>query len=378
MKKTIVSFIIAIVALAMSANAQFDPRTGQPLLPQAPQVMKPTFIKGDMTIVYGTHDPRNPKNSEGNPIGQKGQFDTYTMNINVCNSAIFRGTVVQTPFVAGGWVAAEQTSILTYNMNCDIVNPDVPSQVIKAGKIFGMVPIDRDGVYRYDSGNLTVSVEQIRRAMAFQSKFAGEVAGKPPIKPLGMVDSLKQSVVNIQKSVHGKTVIIAVKNYDKLSFKSAVVAAGPVQSYPAITINGDMLYDGDRYVWYFENLMIMYNDGQAPDRLTGNIRWVEDPARESNGQGEYQFDIRVNEPPPNESSAFAAPDKDAEASFFTVDNSVAGLTGTMKYVDSFAGKGNVKSSIVKIDLTGNRLTKQQCMSLCKLIVFESVVPFNSE
>jgi hypothetical protein len=36
------------------------------------------------------------------------------------------------------------------------------------------------------------------------------------------------------------------------------------------------------------------------------------------------------------------------------------------------------ASDVTIDLTGNKLTKQQAMCLCKLLVFSAIVPMNSD
>lgn len=67
-----------------------------------------------------------------------------------------------------------------------------------------------------------------------------------------------------------------------------------------------------------------------------------------------------------------------EAAFFQTDSTIPGLTGTMKYKDVIVGDDNVTDSAVTIDLVGNKLTKQQIMSLCKLLVFESIVPMNSE
>jgi hypothetical protein len=331
----------------------------------------PTFINGDINIIYNS---RKNLDSTGAPL--RGFNDVYNINVNVCNSAIFRGTITQQPFIVGSTFTAAQPGTLTYAMNCDVVNPKNPTQTRNAGRIFGVVPVDKDGIYRYESGNLETSIEQMGSSPAFRSKFAGLVVGKPPVKVLGMVESLQKQALTLRKTIQGKTEIIVVKNYDKMEFKSHVIAAGPVQIYPDITLNGNMIYDGDRSVWYFDNLVIIYNNGrQSPDRLTGNIRWVEAPDRKSSGAGEYQFDIRVNEPPPNEAAMFAGAAD--ESAFFTTDATIPGLTGTMKYKDTMSGDKIVASS-VKLDLHGNKLTKQQVMSLCKLLVFSSVVPLNAE
>ena len=93
---------------------------------------------------------------------------------------------------------------------------------------------------------------------------------------------------------------------------------------------------------------------------------------------EYQFDIRINEPLPNENSSFSPPASgDDESAFFTTDNSVPGLTGTMKYQDTLRGDDTLASA-VSIDLTGNNITKQQNMVLCKMVIFASVIPMNSD
>ena len=134
-----------------------------------------------------------------------------------------------------------------------------------------------------------------------------------------------------------------------------------------------MLYDYDKYCWFFNNVALTY--GGHYDRVTGTIRWVESPQRKSNGEGAYEFDIRVNEPPPSENAAFAAPAD--ESSFFSTDTSIPSLSGTMKYKDVIRGDTTL-SSHVDIDLTGNNLTKQQVMALTKVIVFSAVVPMNAD
>ena len=66
-----------------------------------------------------------------------------------------------------------------------------------------------------------------------------------------------------------------------------------------------------------------------------------------------------------------------ESAFFATDNLISALVGTMKYKDTMSGE-SVTSSAVSIALTGNKLTKQQAMYLCKLLFMTAVVPLNSE
>ena len=102
--------------------------------------------------------------------------------------------------------------------------------------------------------------------------------------------------------------------------------------------------------------------------------------RAMRGKGEYQFDVRVNEPAPAETAAFSTGPTD-ESAFFETDSSIPGLTGTMKYTDTLRGSGKdatTLASSVVIDLKGNNLTKQQTMALCKILIFSAVVPMNAD
>jgi hypothetical protein len=171
---------------------------------------------------------------------------------------------------------------------------------------------------------------------------------------------------------------VALKKYDKMDFQQNVIAAGPIQIYQQVTTSGELLYDYDKNCWFANNVIMQYADNGMikADRLTGTIRWVESPQRKINGEGEYQFDLRVNEPPPGAAAAFDSKVND-EASFFETDTAVPALTGTMKYKDVLSGDKTM-SSTVAIDLVGNNITKQQTMALCKIVVFACVVPMNSD
>lgn len=327
-----------------------------------------TFIKGDVLIKY---------NSRGEDKSAK---DVYTVNINVANSALFHGTITDTPLVMGGLMGntVKQPRSLNYDLACDVVNPKNPTQTKNVGRLYGLVPIDPAGVYHYDTGTLTVSVLPMGNAGGFDSKFGGTAAGKPLVRPANWLDNLKRDAVNITRSVNGKTMTVVLKKYDKMTFNQHVIGTGPVQTYQAVTVNGEMLYDYDKYSWFFNNVTIQYavNGVVKIDRLTGNIRWVEDKNRKSNGIGEYQFDIRVNEPQPTEGSVFTQTTND-ESSFFETDTTVPALTGTMKYKDSLSGETTLSSSVA-VELVGNNISKQQTMALCKLIIFSAVVPMNAD
>jgi len=85
----------------------------------------------------------------------------------------------------------------------------------------------------------------------------------------------------------------------------------------------------------------------------------------------------VNEPEVKSTEADAFAPAGDESAFFEADPKLAALIGTMKYKDTMSGD-TVTQSAVTVDLTGNQLTKQQVMNLCKLILITCVVPMNSE
>ena len=331
----------------------------------------PTFIKGTLDIKY---------NTKSSDTVAKGVKDVYTLNINVANSAIFHGTISNTPQIIGGLItkSVTQPRSLSYDLQCDVVNPRNVVQTKNVGRLYGDVPIDSDGTYRYDKGNLIIDILPAGTAAGFTSKFDGTAQGKPMGRPANFLDTLHREAVSITRSVGGKVSVIVLHKYDQMDFKNHVLASGPVAIYPPVTVNGQMLYDYDKNCWFFNGITLQYADGGVvrSDRVTGTIRWVESPQRKVNGQGEYQCDIRVNEPIASATAAFDAKPAD-ESAFFDTDTSVPGLTGTMKYKDTLRGDTTLASAVT-IDLTGNNLTKQQAMALCKIIIFSSVVPMNSD
>ena len=321
-------------------------------------------VKGTIDIKF---------NSRATTPPAKKVVDVYTMQVNVANSALFQGTITDQPQLIEGWVskAVTQPRVLKYDINCDVVNPKNPAQTKNVGRMFGTVPISSDGVYQYDKGTLEVAILPMGNAGGFSSKFGGTAEGKPLARPANWMDTLSRQTVNITRSVNGKTTTVVLKKYDKMEFKQHVVAAGPVAIYQNVTVNGEMLYDYDKECWFFNNVTMQYADNNVIkiDRLTGTIRWDKKA-------NEYQFDVRVNEPPPSAAAAFDTKASD-ESSFFESDATVPALVGTMKYKDSKRGDVTM-SSLVDINLNGNNLTKQQVMSMCKIILFSSVVPMNSD
>lgn len=344
--------LFILVGLAASALAQ---------TPASPAITaKPLAITGGMTISFPTRTNKST-----------GVVDTYALEVNVANSALFRGTVTQRPFMKQ-MIGANQSGQLTYAIDTDVVNPANPAQTVNVGRLFGTVLVDERNVYRFDDGFLKLNVNPRGKAAGFESRFTGLALGKPPAA--SGIAKIKQDTLRL---VSGKGGAVTLKNYDIMRFQNLVLAAGPVQIYPEVTMAGDMPYDYDRSIWYFKNVTVNYgvNGQRMFDTLTGTIRWIEDAARKTNGLGHYDFDVRVNEPPPSESAVFGGTND--ESSFFSQDDSIPTLTGTISYKDTMNGD-TVTGSIVVIDLRGNKLTKQQMMYLAKLIFLTILVPFNAE
>lgn len=334
------------------------------------------FIKGTMNIVFNTHQ---------NPPNTKGIQDVYDINLNVGNSVLFHGKMTDRPQIIDGWIskAVVQPRSLKYDVDCDVMNPRNTTQVKKnISKLTGMVGINTTGEYNYSGGNLMFSV--LDKSAGSDSKFSGIAAGKPLIRPSNWMDTLQRQTVNITRSVNGKNMTVVLKKYDKMEFKSVVLAAGPISLYQNATVSGEALYDYDKNTWFFNDMTVQYstqnNGGEniiKSDRVTGTIRWVEDEHRKTNGKGEYQFDIRINEPLASENSSFTSTTSSDESAFFQTDNSAPGLVGTMKYQDTLKNDVTM-SSAVTIDLEGNNINKQQLMYLNKIVIFMSVIPMNAD
>jgi hypothetical protein len=366
MKKTIIGAVIVIILVLVGCDV-----FGQTNI----NVSDP-FIRGNMNISYPT---RVNVDDKGEPL--PGFTNTFKLNVNVANSTHFGGEIVQTPTLFSSVFGREiQGGKLDYKLIASVFNPRNPATAPKpVARLIGTVPIDKKGVYLFDRGTVRLAIEATAGAQEKQKPFTGSAAGRPP-KDTSMAAKAVGKAVTIKRSLGDKVVAIVVTNYDKMIFNGLTLAAGPaVDYYPDAKVSGEMLYDYERSVWYFQGVTIGYTFNGKPftDKLTGNIRYIESPQRDSNGESEYQFDIRINEPElkANEEAFFV--EGSGDAAFFDVDPNLASLTGTMKYKDTMSGK-TVTQSEVSIDLVGHKLNKQQTMNLCKLILITCVVPLNDE
>jgi len=337
---------------------------------------KPPSIKGTLDINYRT---RVETTAAGK--AQPGMKDIYSYNLDVAELFNFSGAAEALPTLFSSTLGREtQGAQIAYNLALAVRNPANLTQIRTIGKLVGIVPIDKTGVYQYDKGNLRLAVNATGTAKALESAFRGQAAGKPP-KNESTVERAKKKAETIKRQYQGKVMAITMTDYDKMAFSNLILPAGPIASmYPETTVNGEMIYDYDRSVWFFNGVTMAYvgADGKnATDRISGNIKWVEDANRKANGKGQYDFDVRVNEPEAaGGETAFFQKGAD-ESAFFAVDNTLAALTGTAVYQDTLQGTTTVKSA-VKIDLAGSKLTKLQVFNLAKILWFVEVVPMNSD
>jgi hypothetical protein len=364
--------ILFVIACLFMNPAHLMAQTGQAQPAQA----GPLTVTGTLDIKYQTR----VQQEDGVPV--EGVRDEYILALSAFAAVDIEGKIYHLPTIFSTVLGREkQQAQLSYDLAMLVRNPQKQTDRKQVGKLVGTVPIDRKGIYQYGNGTLRMAVDAAGKAAGFESKFQGQAAGKPPQNDSTLARA-KKKTKTLVKSVKGKSVKIVVSDYDEMDCVDLIVAAGPVKAYPETKFNGKLLYDYERSAWYFDGLKMAYvmPDGNViTDTLSGNIKWIESPQRSSNGEGEYQFDVRVNEPAQaatDEAAAFAAVDD--ESAFFTVDNTLPSLTGSAKYKDTIRAGGTVTASTVAITLAGNNLTRQQVMALTKLLWLVSIVPMNAE
>lgn len=363
------SLILALCATALNLNAQTPPvESGGG---------KTYAITGTMDIDFKSN---KSKDEAGKP--EKGVKDLFSLNVLVAETLEFNGKVDYLPAIFNGVGMASQDSSVYYSIDIGMRNPaNLAAQGVPVGRFVGQVPIDSKGVYQYDRGTARIAIDQRGQAAGFESKFQGVAEGKTPEGGVfGGLAGLKKQALQLSKTVQGKKVVIAVTKYDKMNWDTTL-PAGPVRVYPETRVTGELLFDYERSAWYFNGVTMTYqvNGKTVTDKLTGNIKWTKSPNYKSTGEGQYTFDVRVNEPEQaatTEAAVFAAAD---ESAFFASDAGIPSLQGVMKYKDTLirGDEDNVGASKVEIALTGNRLQKVQVVNLAKMLIFAAIVPMNS-
>jgi len=340
------------------------------------------IIAGGMSIDFQTRTSRDTtgKLAEGSPA--ENTKDIYTLSLNVAKTTEFAGTIYRQPRLFSKVLGREkQAAELQYDITLSVRKPSDLTQKRSVGKWVGQIPIDDKGVYKLDGGSakgspLRMAIDTIGSSQGFSDNFGGQLTGKTTEKK-GLVP------YTFSRLIGGKKVNIQVKNSDPMRFENIVLAAGPAKVYPKTSVNGRLDYDYETGNWYTDGIHFRYTlDGKdCEDVVTGSIKWVEDPNRDQNGKGKYDFNLRFNEDKnqsaTTESDVFKGTTSDEDA-FFLVDNSVPSLTGAIEYVDTMiAGKEVPASSKVTYKLNANKLTKQQVINFFKLWLI-CVGPTNDE
>ena len=335
---------------------------------------QPGVVTGTMEIAFNT---RLNLDDKGKPkVGFK---DTYKIDLNVAKTTQFTGKIERQPTVTGGITGkVQQQGQYIYGLDLFVLNPADLTQKKQVGKWIGTVPVDTNGVFILgglgDSPH-RIAVDAVGKASAFTDPFGGKLHGKGK-KTGGALSYVRQW--------QGKEVKIEVKNADPMKFESVVLAMGPAQIYPSTTVNGSLDFDYETSNWLTTGLKFSYTSNGKPveDVVTGSIKWTDDPARDTNGKGHYDFNLRFNEsaakPAATENEAFAKLSE--EDAFFVVDKTTPSLSGTVEYVDTMTkvgGEDVPKSSVITYNLEANQLTKQQVMNFVKLWLL-AVGPANDE
>jgi len=365
--------LLTVMVMATSAAWSQDPE----------QLTKDGIIAGTMDITFNTRTSKDTSGDLVDGSAALGAKDIYKFNLAVADTTEFAGSITRQPNLASRILKRnKQDAELGFDITLAVRNPADPKQKKTVGKWVGLVPIDvESGAFELSKGKegerpLRIQVDAVGKATAFEDMFQGKLMGKAQEKQ-GL------AAYTFKRLVKGKTVEVVVKNSDPMKFQSIVLAKGPSESYPRTTVNGRLDYDYETGNWFTDGITFTYmlNGKEYKDKVTGSIKWVEDPDRATNGKGAYEFNLRFNEEAnstaTSEGDAFAEGMSDEEA-FFVVDNSIPALTGTIAYEDTMVpGEDVPASSKVTYNLNANKLTKQQVMNFFKLWVL-AVGPVNDE
>lgn len=354
--------LAALLAAPSAARAQDDTLT------------KEGVIAGTMNIEFKTRTQLDTSGDLKPGSAAINVQDVYTFTFGVADTVEYAGNIKRQPNLYSKLIAKKkQDAQLTFDINLSVLNPKDLKQKVGVGKWVGTVPIDTaTGAYDLAGGAakqspLRIAIDTRGRVTGFTDAFGGRLVGKAEKKETLAAYTFKRVVGN-------RTVSVVVKKSDPMRFDNIKLAKGPVDSYPASYVSGRLDYDYETGNWYTDGIRFTYSlDGKDhEDIVTGSIKWIEDPDRQSNGKGRYEFNLRWNEEKHKTASTEAAAfdQLNEEDAFFAVDDSVPCLTGTIDYVDTFASGGGDEpvpaSSKVTYKLNSNKLTKQQIMSFFKL------------
>lgn len=350
------------------------------------QISQQDAISGKMSIDFATRKnlDRTSGFAPGSP--QRGAVDTYKLDLAVAQTTEYTGRIKRLPRIRranDGTIL--QSAALDYQVDLWLRNPQDLTQRKQIGRMVGTVPIDAKEVYQFAKPNgaerapLRTTIDAVGAIPASENDFSGRMIGKA-------ADAAKFRKMKFTRKIAGRTVTVEASKIDPLTFDGVVLAAGPAPVYPATTVTGQFDFDYDSSNYYIEGMKMTYRlEGvDYTDKLTGTIRWVEEPDRATSGRGYYEFNVRFNEddnrPATGEDGAFGGVNGGAadEEAFFKIDTSIPSITGRVAYVDDIPkGAEAPVSSQVEYHLHANKVTKQQLVSFFKLWLL-AVGPINDE
>ncbi|MBT9291163.1 hypothetical protein KL771_16985 [Hyphomicrobiaceae bacterium 22] len=341
-------------------------------------------ISGSIVIDYNSRSERSQSKEDVYEIGE----------LAIADLMILRGTISRVP----------ETN-MNYSVKFDVVNPNNPGQVAREVAILrGDVPIDSNGRYNPEAGNLRIDIVKGNQATY---KYSGAIQGRAVVRWWDVAKKLKSAAKEATKAysryVDGKVITIQVKNPDPLRFDRLGLASGPFSFLAETKVSGVLDYDYELGNWLTDQNGVTFTyavgDKVIADKITGSIRFVSEPGEMTDAKGKkhkytsyYDYSLRLNEQPVNKDSGFFGGDTtqaDTDAFFSNADTTKPGIYGRVYYSDSDTGckrvaddKGTFKCvgptrSEVTYDLKGVGVNYQQLANWVKL---EQLVigPFTDE
>jgi hypothetical protein len=331
---------------------------------QAPKTVDGPAITGTMEITFNTRLSANT-DSEGKPL--PGIIDTYKVDMTAGNISI-KGKIERTPRIASKILGTEkQKGKLFYQLAWSFKGTYL-------GDWLGTVVTNERGEYLWDgagdpNSKPRIQIMAVGNQAGFTDYFTGVMVGKGN-QPGG-------SAKFFRKLAGGKVATYTATNTDPMDFRGLTVAKGPLGAYSAVTFDGKLIYDRESGSWLTEGINATTAGIKQPDKITGSIRWNEDPNRSSNGKGQYVLNLRWNEDRVQPSDETFSSGPIDEESFFAVDPAKPGLTGTVDYEDKLNSEGTPVYSKVSYNIKATRMERAHILAFLKLWLV-GIGPLNDE
>jgi hypothetical protein len=323
------------LATALGATVGLAPTlvAAQSAQPADP-VTQSGYIKGTMLADFAT---QRPENRDGDyPV--KGVADKFTVDLMV-GLTKYQGTISCLPHVFSKHIGRVlQEGSCSYDLNLVVANPQNLSQTRTVGKMVGAYSIDDKGRANLSASNLRMEVQTVGKAQGFTSPFSGSFVGKPP-----------------------KVVTLSLGNVDPVRFQATGLAMGPVGTYPAATVDGELIYSYETDNWFPQ--FSIQSAGAKPDKYSGGMKWVD----VTDTEGHYELNVLVNEQAAakGEAAAFSAPQ--GEDAFFMSDSTQSVINGKIGFKDKKIGEAVIKSDIA-FDIGLQNVSAVQAQNFTKLLL----------